>query len=146
MAMHSVSHLEELARQVRQGTLELLNAAPDDCLTWAPSGTSNHILWHAGHALWLQDVLCVRPLTGASGLPDGWSQSFGSRCRPVRTTTNWPTRAQVQSLLESQLESLLGLFQTEASRLIEVGPDTPTGWGLTRGVIHGLHDEARHQG
>jgi hypothetical protein len=144
--VHSVAHLEELARQVRRGTLEILNAAPEECLTWAPAGTSNHILWHGGHALWLQDVLCVRPLTRASELPEGWSQSFGARCRPVHSTTRWPRRSELAKLLGSQLERMLGLFQTEASRLTEVGPDPPAGWGLTRGVIHGLHDEARHQG
>ncbi len=45
--------LAELAGQVRQRTLELLGAAEPSWLTWSPPGTSNHILWHAGHALWL---------------------------------------------------------------------------------------------
>ncbi len=64
--------IQELARQVRRGTMQMLEAAPADRLTWAPPGTSNHILWHAGHALWLQGVLCLEPLTGSTAI-----------CRPV---------------------------------------------------------------
>jgi hypothetical protein len=51
----------------------------------------------------------------------------------------------VQSLLEAQLVRLLELFRNEASRLTRAA-DTPAEWSVTRGVIHGLHDEARHQG
>jgi hypothetical protein len=146
-AMNPVIHLQELARQVRGNTLHLLTAVPEGWLTWAPEGTSNHILWHAGHALWVQDVLCIQPLTGrGSELPDGWDETFGSDCRPVRTTTDWPPRDQVLSLLESQQARLLELFETHAERLARIGPDPPNDWDLTRGIIHGLHDEARHQG
>ena len=144
--MNQTIHLEELARQVRGSTLDLLGAARESWLTWAPEGTSNHLLWHAGHALWLQDVLCVRPLTGASELPPAWSETFGSRCRPARTTRHWPARGEVRDLLTAQLDRMLALFRLEGHRLERVGPNTPAGWDLARGVIHGLHDEARHQG
>ena len=51
--------MQELAKQVRSDTLQILNAAHPSWLTFAPDGMSNHILWHAGHALWLQDRLCI---------------------------------------------------------------------------------------
>ena len=35
--------LIELARQVRGDTLQVLDAAQADWLTWSPKGTSNHI-------------------------------------------------------------------------------------------------------
>jgi hypothetical protein len=130
--------------QVRSSTLELL--AAEAYLTWAPEGTSNHILWHAGHALWLQDALAVRPLTGATELPKGWAETFGSRCRPARSTTQWPQRTDVRDLLQAQLDRLLELFNSHADRLARVDPNTLSGWDFTRGVIHGLHDEARNQG
>ena len=47
----SAQQLAEMARQVRGDTLRLLAAAPEASLLFAPPGTSNHILWHAGHAL-----------------------------------------------------------------------------------------------
>jgi hypothetical protein len=144
--MSHTLHLEELARQVRTCTLELLEGARESWLTWAPAGTSNHILWHAGHAVWLQDVLCIRPLTGASELPGGWSERFGSQCRPVRSTRDWPGRREVGELLRAQLQRMLELFREHGDRLSRMGPNTAAGWDVARGVIHGLHDEARHQG
>ena len=65
--------LQELAREVRGHTVQILNAARQDWLRWSPPQTSNHILWHAGHGLWLQDLMCIAPLTGASELPEGWA-------------------------------------------------------------------------
>jgi hypothetical protein len=143
--MSQIIFLEELARQVRTGTLELLGAARESWLTWAPEGTSNHIPWHSGHALWLQDNLCIQPLTRASELPDGWDKSFGAHCRPVRSTTQWPGRTEVQGHLEAQVARLLELFQSETSRLTSMA-DTPVQRSVTRSIIHDLHDEARHQG
>ena len=139
-------HLEELARQVRGHTLRVLDACPDEWLRWAPAGTSNHLLWHAGHALWVVDLLCIEPLAGASELPAGWAETFGSDCRPVRETTEWPERVEIRARLERQLARLLGLFAQNEPRLGRLGSDSPGRWDLTRGVIHGLHDEARHHG
>ncbi len=138
--------LKELALQVRKETLRFLAAVPDPWLTWAPEGTSNHILWHAGHALWLQDVLCVQPLTGQSELPDGWAKMFGANCRPVAATKDWPSREETSKLLRRQLERMLELFAEHADRLNVIGPQPAAGWELVRGIIHGLHDEAKHQG
>jgi hypothetical protein len=130
--------LQELARQVRGGTLELLEVAPEPWLLWAPPRTSNHVLWHAGHAVWLQDVLCVKPLTGQSELPSGWAETFGQHCRPVTQTKTWPSRSDVAALLRDQLARVLELIQSIAAGAGEVGN--------TSAMIHAWHDEARHQG
>jgi hypothetical protein len=71
---------------------------------------------------------------------------FGSRCRPVGQTTQWPGRGKVSALLRDQLARMLELFLSQAPRLAEIAPDPPGDWQLVRGIIHGLHDEARHQG
>src|SRR5262245_7119730 len=71
-----------LAQEVRSDTIQLLQAARPAELTWAPAGTSNHLLWHAGHGLWLQDVLCLRLLSGRSELPAGWEERFAMGSRP----------------------------------------------------------------
>ena len=42
------SCLQTMATEVRGRTLQLLEGARSSELTWAPAGTSNHILWHAG--------------------------------------------------------------------------------------------------
>lgn len=137
--------IQELARQVRQKTLQLLAESEPTWLTWAPPGTSNHILWHAGHALWLQDVLGLQPLTGRSQLPPGWDEIFGMNCRPVATTKNWPTREKLTDLLTTQLIQLhAALAKTSESDFDKVVNER--GSTLSGRVIHGLHDEAKHQG
>jgi len=144
----TIAPLSELARHVRGGTLEILDATPVDWLTWAPPGTSNHILWHAGHTLWLQDALCIRPLIGHSELPAGWSESFGQHCRPVATTKNWPTAPEIGRHLEAQLERILELLAEHAEQIAQRGHEVPVsgGWPLLAGIVHGWHYEARHQG
>ena len=142
----SAAALVELARQVRGETLRLLEAAPEAWLTWAPPGTSNHILWHAGHALWVGDVLIVEPITGASELPAGWAEKFGMDCRPVSQTRDWPPRSAIHQLLSNQLtrlEQLLAVLPVD--RLANPRPDLDSR-SLVSEIVHGLHDEAKHQG
>jgi hypothetical protein len=141
-----MSHLIELAKQVRGSTMQLLEGVPEDWLLWAPPGTSNHITWHVGHSIWLQDCLCVEPISGCSDLPPGWSEIFGMNCQSVAETRDWPDRTELIYHLDSQLDRMLALLSEHADRLVQIGPNRDGRWDLTRGVIHGLHDEARHQG
>ena len=145
MKAHTI--LQEMARQVRGGTLQILTAARPEWLTYAPPGTSNHILWHAGHALWLQDVLCIQLLAGHSELPDQWSQSFGMNCRPVRETRDWPSREALVDLLQQQRNRILTLLtqasDEELNRSAHPARDTDS---VASRIIHGLHDEAKHAG
>jgi len=141
-----MSHLIELARQVRGTTMQFLEEVPNEWLLWAPPGTSNHITWHAGHAVWAQDCLCVEPLGGCSELPRGWNEKFGMNCHPVTETHDWPERAELLIRLHTQLDRMIALLAEHADRLTQIGPNCDGRWDLTRGVIHGLHDESRHQG
>ena len=142
-----ISALSELARQVREVTLQFLHVPEPSWLFWTPEGTSNHILWHAGHALWVQDMLCVCPLTGASELPRDWAELFGQNSSPA-TNTTWPDETSVVKALDTQLLRILDLYDEYADTIVvnsaEVLPDS--GWPLLAGIIHGWHDEARHQG
>jgi hypothetical protein len=143
------SHLAELARQVRGDTLRLLTAAPEPWLTWAPAGTSNHILWHAGHALWLQDVLFIEPATGRSELPDGWAETFGMDCRPVKLTDQmklWPKRSEIERLLAQQLTRVLQLLSDLPADRLAVDARASHSRNLVSSLIHAWHDEAKHQG
>jgi hypothetical protein len=137
--MYSTVHIQELAQQVRGDTLLLLEKTPDPWLTWSPPGTSNHILWHSGHALWLQDALCIRLLTGQSELPTGWEETFGMQCRPPSETTDWPEKQLVLSLLQEQIERVVNLLRQREKEISQVAD-------LYRRIIHGFHDEAKHQG
>ena len=139
--------LQELARQVRRDTLQILDAAEPEWLMYSPPGTSNHLLWHAGHALWLQDVLCVKVLTGREELSASWAEKFGMNCRPVSQTVEWPGRDEVRELLERQLVRLMELLDDtpdeQLARAPIPGPNSATASGR---IIHGLHDEAKHSG
>ena len=139
-------HLCELAEQVRGVTLRMLEDVPAAWQRWAPAGTSNHILWHAGHVLWVQDILAIEPLTGRTELPAGWAETFGMDCRPVRETTQWPSLDEIVSHLSDQLPRLFECFaHANPEQLLDMTAPAE-GWNLPRGIIHGLHDEARHQG
>ena len=143
-------HLVELACQVRIHTVELLAAVPQPCLLWAPPGTSNHILWHAGHALWVQDVLFIEPVTGKSELPSGWAETFGMDCRPVQESNRlpaWPTREAIERRLRGQLDRVIELIQEIAEeRLAFDAPPVLGERNLLSAFVHAWHDEARHQG
>jgi hypothetical protein len=142
--------LVELARQVRGDTLRLLAAAPAEWLTWAPDGTSNHVLWHAGHALWLQDVLFVELVTGESELPAGWAETFGMDCRPVSVSNElraWPGRDEVARRLSQQLARVTGLLLSLSAEQLAVASSPANGRRtLASSLIHACHDEAKHQG
>jgi hypothetical protein len=141
--------LLELARDVRTRTLRLLEAATDHELTWTPPGTSNHVLWHAGHALWLQEVLCLQILTGKSGLPAGWGERFGMGSRPGQPRRPWPPRDEVRRELAAQLPRLLDALRPLTREQLEALPPFPHRGDdrtLQQCIVHGLHDEANHQG
>jgi DinB superfamily len=140
------TQLIELARQVRGDTLTLLAAAPEPWLTWAPPGTSNHILWHAGHALWLGDVLAIEPITTCSELPAGWAETFGMDCRPVSQTRDWPSRATIAQYLTSQLKRIEQLLAGLSPQRLQDPRPVLGRRSLVSAIVHGLHDEAKHQG
>ena len=60
----------------------------------------------------------------------------------------WPTAGDVHELLKAQISRVQDLFDSEAetivSRASELIPQN--GWPLLPGIVHGWHDEARHQG
>ncbi len=145
--MATADVLIPLANSIRGDTRRYLSSCPTGHLTWSPPGTSNHLLWHAGHALWLQDVLGLEPMTGKSYLPSGWRELFGQHSRPLAAAVDWPTPAEVDALLARQLELWVeAVRQTPEARWTDRQRNPRNGWPLLPGVLHGLHDEAKHQG
>jgi hypothetical protein len=136
----------ELPRQVRGDTLQVLDEAQAEWLTWAPAGTSNHTLWHAGHGLWRQDLMCVELLSGPSEWPESWAETFGIESRPT-TIDEWPSRDEVRSRLQTQFGRMLELVDETPDGVLS---ETPTAfWGnrtAFRWIVYGLHDEAKHCG
>jgi hypothetical protein len=141
------SDLAILAYQVRECTLRLFDDTDSNALMWTPPGTANHILWHSGHAVWVADALTIEPLTGHSELPEGWAGIFGQHSQPA-TVDDWPERTEVRSRLEVQLKRVLDLLHEHKAMIIAKADQSPAegDWPLLHGMIHGWHDEARHQG
>jgi hypothetical protein len=139
--------LQELAIQVRSWTIELFDGFPLERITWAPPHTRNHALWHAGHAVWLQDKLCVEPVTGQSELSRRWAERYGQDSQPRQPVDPAAERQLVLDNLRHQQSRLLEIIATapELSR-IAYAPQQGLGRSLIGGIIHGLHDEARHHG
>jgi hypothetical protein len=145
--MNPAGFLKELANQVRRDTLGLLESAPAELLPWCPPGTRNHLLWHAGHALWLQDHFGVHPLAGMSELPAGWDQLFASGCDPTDPPHPWPEKQTLHQMLNSQHHRIHELLTAAEQDRWPDSLATPEARSrFTTQLIHGLHDEARHQG
>jgi hypothetical protein len=141
--------MQELAAEVRHKTVQLLQASRASELTWTPPGTANHVLWHAGHALWLQDVLCIELVTGRSELPQGYAELFQMGSRPARLHRPWPARDELSHHLQAQLSRLQEVIGSVPDADFDRPPrHTHPGDSRTLGycILHGLHDEANHQG
>jgi hypothetical protein len=105
------------------------------------------MIWHVGHALWLQDVLCVGLLTGSEQLPTEWGETFGARCRSPAETSDWPDREKLTGMLEQQLEQMIELLGGASDEKLLSVADASRGTAtIADRIIHGLHDEARHTG
>ena len=120
---------------------------PNSKPVFAPPGLHNHILWHAGHSLIVVEHLGVSPAAGKPPVyPQDWFDKFSWTSQPA-TVTQWPTLAEVQSKLIDQAERLTAAIQklTEQQLSQTVG-DPAKSRNLRWSIIHGLHDEAGHQG
>jgi hypothetical protein len=145
--MSASSALLILLDEIRKKTLMILDAAPEDALLFAPKGTQNHIAWHAGHVLWIGDVLTIEPTTGKRELPLEWETKFGMNCTPPSQTKDWPPKISLLAMLCEQHKRLRQIIaqlgDDELSRAPKIfGGPKPLAYYIT----HGLHDEANHQG
>lgn len=131
---------------VRGKTLRLFGDAPAEMLTWAPAGTANHVLWHAGHAAWVIDVLLVKALTGNGELPEDWTARFGARGTSPRDTRDWPAREALIESLKKQHDRVMQLLASATPQLLSRTPRENNPATVEQWLLHGIHDEAAHQG
>jgi hypothetical protein len=139
-----------LASGVRGKTLRLLDpvlAAGDEVAArFAPAGLNNSVLWHAGHALVVVEHLSVMPATGRpAAYPPGWFDTFSWKSNPA-TVTNWPTLGEVVAALKEQLPRLTAAIAAASPQQLDQIVDPQKNRTLRYSILHGLHDEAGHQG
>ena len=136
-----------LAKEVRGKTLRLLDGVPDDLARFT-GGLSNSPLWHAGHALVTVEHLSAAPATGQPPqYPKGWFELFSWQSRPATVSPGaWPALSDVVHCLREQLERLTAAIETltpdRLDRIVDPGKNRT----LRYSILHGLHDEAGHQG
>ena len=136
-----------LAKDVRGKTLRLLDGLGDDAARFT-AGLSNSALWHAGHALMLVEHLCIMPATGGSPqYPKGWYEMFAWQSRPATVPKDaWPPLAEVDRRLREQLDRLRAVIQGATTEQFDRVIDPSRNRTLRYSIVHGLHDEATHQG
>lgn len=139
--------LRLMLREVRKTTIDLLAGVTDEQARFAAPGLVNTILWHAGHAFVVVEHLAVAALSGAPVVvPDGWFETFSWKSQPA-TVTQWPTVAQVVAKLRDQEQRLAAAIESASpQKLAEPVGDPARGRTVRWSILHGLHDEARHQG
>ncbi len=137
-----------LLDEVRSKTLRRLEGVTAEESHYAPAGTQNTILWHAGHAFVVVEWLSSQGLEREPNWPEGWRALFGKDSQPAETPRDaWPALDVVITRLNDQRDRLNLAIQSlndfELERRID--PDNPL--RTTRYMIlHGLHDEACHSG
>ncbi len=135
-----------LADEVRSKTLRLLNGVSDAQARFHAPQLNNSILWHAGHALIVVEHLGVAPAAAAEPIyPAGWFDIFSWTSKPS-TVTHWPALAEVVAKLAEQLDRLkIAIAPLSEDRLDQI-IDPARNRTLRYSILHGLHDEAMHQG
>ena len=135
-----------LAGEVRGKTFRLLDGVSDQHARFAAPGLSNSILWHAGHALVVVEHLSVMPATGKpAGYPPGWFETFSWKSTPAQIT-EWPPLSDVIVALREQLARLSAAIPTLSPQQLQQIVDPAKNRTLRYSILHGLHDEANHQG
>lgn len=137
-----------LANEVRGKTLRLLDGIPADLARYTGPGLNNSALWHAGHSLTVVEHLCVVAATGGEpAYPKGWFEMFSWKSTPASVPREaWPALADVVEKLRDQLGRLQGIISGLTPEQLDRVTDPTRNRTLRYSILHGLHDEAGHQG
>ncbi len=139
--------LLELVKEVRWKTLKELETVDETMARFTPPGLNNSILWHAGHSLVVVEHLSFGKNPGFKPqYPPSWYDKFTAGSKPA-TITEWPKLAEVVEQLKDQRTRLYAMIEPlTAEQLATVVGDPPRSRTLAGNILHGLHDEAGHQG
>jgi hypothetical protein len=135
-----------LAKEIRGKTLRILEGVDDKQARFAAPGLNNTILWQAGHALIVVEHLGVTAATGRPPVyPAGWFEKFSWQSKPA-TVTSWPGVEEVRAALRDQLGRLIAAIEPLSEQQLTHVIDAARNRTLRYSILHGLHDEADHQG
>lgn len=141
--------LVNLVQWTRGKLLKTLADVDEAQARFAAPQTRNTILWHAGHASVLAEMLFLAALQArAPQFRDGWFDTFGWGSKPEQVTS-WPAFADVRALLQQQFEQMTALAGAATPDLLSrpfEGMDFMRGKPLRDVAGYGLFDEAQHLG
>lgn len=136
-----------LLEEVRAKTLRRLEGVTPAEAAWAPPGTQNTILWHAGHAYVIVEWLSSQGLDREPAWPPGWKAIFGKDSQPAQLPPEaWPTLEEVVGRLVEQRERLRSAIGVMGEAELDRAPADASGRTPRYLILHGLHDEACHSG
>jgi hypothetical protein len=139
--------LAMLVHEVRAKTLKRLDGLSDDQARWAPAGLQNHCLWHAGHAYVVVEFLSQTAIGKEPVIPDGWWPLFSWESRPGEVPPDhWPLLADVIGHLKSQQIRLAALVEGLDANGLDAPSRRKPEQTVRYAILHGLHDEACHNG
>jgi hypothetical protein len=136
-----------LASEVRGKTLRILDGVTsDDEARFTGPGLNNSVLWHAGHSIMVVEHLGLMAATGRpAAYPSGWFEKFGWKTEPAKVK-DWPALAEVKEQLRSQLTRLQDAIRSLSPAQLDAIVDQEKNRTVRYSILHGLHDEAGHQG
>jgi len=136
-----------LLDDVRGKTLSVLQDLDETQARWAPPGLQNSCLWHAGHAYVVTEFLTMRALDRDATMPENWLKMFSWESNPAHTSPeSWPPLSEVTSALKSQQERFRAIITSLTPEQLDAPEPGNPSKPVRYGILHGLHDEARHSG
>ena len=136
-----------LLDDVRNKTLHELEGLDESHARWAPPGLQNSCLWHAGHAYVVTEFLTMKALGRDPSIPDGWMKMFSWESNPAHISPGqWPSLDQIVIALKQQHQRLRSLIEELTPDQLDAAEPANPNKSARYGILHGLHDEARHSG
>jgi len=136
-----------LLDEVRGKTLRVLEGLTEDQAHWAPPGLQNTCLWHAGHSYVVVEHLGCGSIGLEPQIPDGWFAMFSWESDPSKVDPDaWPPLGEVVAALHDQHRRLRAAIEPLTPDQLEPPRANSGSHSVRYGILHGLHDEARHSG
>lgn len=135
-----------LINEVRNKTLRLLDGVTPAEAAFAPPGLVNTITWHAGHCLIVNEAMGIAASSGKPPVfPEGWLEKFKGGSEPAKVS-EWPALADIVAKLKDQQQRLVALVTPMSEPDLARVVNPQRGRTARYMILHGLHDEAGHQG
>lgn len=88
-------------------TLQLIDAVPDDQLTYRPSGRGNHTLWVMGHLANTDDAILAVCRDQAKVLPERYNELFGGKDRPSGDASRYPSKDELLEAMHDRRQAMI---------------------------------------